>query len=71
MADGTSMCFDLATDPHWKTKETNPEVILELSQELHAWRMQHNRHVFTGFLVEDGGVGRWPTDVAWRQNTQP
>jgi arylsulfatase A-like enzyme len=66
MADGTSMCFDLATDPHWKTKETNPEVILALSQELHAWRMQHNRHVFTGFLVEQGGVGRWPTDVAWR-----
>lgn len=66
MADGTSMCFDLVTDPHWKTKETNTDIVLKLSQELHAWRMQHNRHAFTGFLVEDGGVGRWPTEVAWR-----
>jgi hypothetical protein len=66
MADGTSMCFDLATDPHWKTAETNTEVVLQLSQELHAWRMQHNQHTFTGFLVEDGGIGRWSPEVAWR-----
>ena len=66
MADGTSMCFDLATDPHWKTKETNTDIVLKLSQELHAWRMQHNRHNFTGFLVENGGIGRWSPEVAWR-----
>ena len=66
MADGTSMCFDLVADPHWKTEETNTDVVLKLSQQLHAWRMQHNRHTFTGFLVEDGGIGRWPTEVAWR-----
>jgi arylsulfatase A-like enzyme len=66
MADGTSMCFDLAKDPHWKTRETNADIVLKLSQQLHAWRMQHNRHSFTGFLVENGGVGRWSPEVAWR-----
>lgn len=66
MADGSSMCFDLVKDPDWKTKETNTDVVLELSQQLHAWRMQHNRHTFTGFLIEDGGIGRWSPEVAWR-----
>ena len=67
MADGSYLCFDLERDPQWKTKETNTDKILSLSQELHAWRMQHHRHVLTGFLTEDGGVGRWSPEVAWRE----
>ena len=70
LADGTSVCFDLAADPTWRTETADAEVILDLSRQLHAWRMQKNRHHFTGFLVDKGGVGRWPDGVSWRESGQ-
>jgi hypothetical protein len=30
------------------------------------WRMKNTNRTLTGFLVEDGGTGRWPTNVSWR-----
>jgi len=70
LADGTSVCFDLAADPTWRTETSDATVILDLSRQLHAWRMQKNRHQFTGFLVDKGGVGRWPDGVSWRESGQ-
>ena len=65
-ADGDFLCFDLASDPTWRTYEKDLQVALRLSSEMNAWRMQHNAHEFTGFLVQNGGVGRWPDGVPWR-----
>jgi arylsulfatase A-like enzyme len=70
LADGTALCFDLRADPTWRTQTSDPSVILDLSRELHAWRMQKNRHHFTGFLVDKGGIGRWPEGVAWRESRE-
>jgi len=65
-ADGEYLCFDLKTDPTWRTPETDVNKVFELSRKLMAWRMQYNRHEFTGFIVADGGKGRWPSGVPWR-----
>ena len=70
VADGTTLCFDLVADPTWRTQTDDPAVILDLSRQLHAWRMQKNRHHFTGFLVDKGGIGRWPDGVVWREGGQ-
>lgn len=70
LADGTTLCFDLEADPTWRTQTEDSSVILDLSRQLHAWRMQKNRHHFTGFLVNKGGLGRWPEGVAWRESGQ-
>ena len=59
-ADGTSLCFDLAADPTWRTPLTDPARILVLAQALLTWRAQHQDRTMTGMLVENGGVGRWP-----------
>jgi hypothetical protein len=29
--------------------------------------MEHADRTLTGFLVEEGGKGRWPDNVQWRQ----
>lgn len=70
LADGTTLCFDLHADPTWRAQTDDSSVILDLSRQLHAWRMQKNRHHFTGFLVDKGGIGRWPEGVAWRESGQ-
>ena len=58
--DGTSVCFDLAADPTWRTVVTDPATILPLAQAMLAWRSQHADRLHADFLVEDGGIGRWP-----------
>jgi arylsulfatase A-like enzyme len=65
-ADGEFLCFDLKADPTWRTPETDINKVFELSRTMNAWRMQNNRHEFTGFIVADGGKGRWPSGVPWR-----
>ena len=65
-ADGEFLCFDLEADPTWRTPETDIKKVFELSRIMNAWRMQNNRHEFTGFIVADGGQGRWPSGVPWR-----
>ncbi len=65
--DGSSLCFDLAADPTWRTLVTDPAIILEQAQAMLSWRSQHSDRTLTGLLVEDGGVGRWPPMPAtWR-----
>lgn len=60
-ADGSSLCYDLARDPTWHTLVEDPSVILPHAQALLSWRAQHMERTLTGMLVEDGGIGRWPT----------
>lgn len=64
--DGDFLCFDLAADNMWRTLTTDPVVISENARAMLTWRMEHANRTLTGFLVESGGVGRWPDNVEWR-----
>lgn len=64
--DGRHLCFDLAADPTWRTPCTDQSRVLRAAQELLTWRMQMTDRQHTGFLVENGGTGRWPAGVPWR-----
>ena len=64
--DGRFVCFDLAADPTWRTECDDQSRVLRAAQELLTWRMQMTDRQHTGFLVENGGTGRWPTGVPWR-----
>ena len=64
--DGRHVCFDIAADPTWRTECTDPSRVMRAAQELLTWRMQMTDRRHTGFLVENGGTGRWPAGVPWR-----
>lgn len=64
--DGSSLCFDLAADPTWRTPVTDVSRVLRMAQDMLVWRSSHADRTHTGFLVQDGGIGRWPDDVPWR-----
>jgi arylsulfatase A-like enzyme len=59
-ADGSSLCFDLAEDPTWRTTTNDPVTVLGQAQALLTWRARHADRTLTGMLVEGGGIGRWP-----------
>ena len=59
--DGSWLCFDIATDPTWRTECADQAIALSLAQAMLNWRSQHTERTLTGMLVEDGGIGRWPT----------
>lgn len=67
--DGSSLCFDLAADPTWRTPVTDAERILSMTRDMLVWRSVHADRTLTGLLVQDGGLGRWPADVPWRTST--
>lgn len=69
-ADGDHLCFDLAKDPTWRTYVTDPAVVADAARGMLTWRMMHANRDMTGFLVEHGGTGRWPTGVPWREEVQ-
>ncbi len=58
--DGSSLCFDLSTDPTWRTLVKDPAAVLAQAQALLTWRARNMDRTLTGMLVEDGGIGRWP-----------
>jgi arylsulfatase A-like enzyme len=60
MGDGDWLCYDLAADPTWCTRITDPAVVLPLAQQMLVWRQQHLDRQLTGMLLRDGGVGRLP-----------
>ena len=61
--DGSSLCFDLASDPTARTLVTDPTVVLGNAQAMLTWRSQHADRTMTDMLVEAGGVGRFPPDA--------
>lgn len=65
--DGDFLCFDIAADPSWRTTTQDAEIISREARAMLTWRMEHANRTNTGFLAENGGVGRWPDGVAWRQ----
>ena len=64
--DGSWLAFDLALDPTWRTTFDDPKRVLPLAQEMLLWRSHHTERTLSGMLLHDGGVGRWPAGVAWR-----
>jgi arylsulfatase A-like enzyme len=58
--DGTSLCFDLARDPTWRSLTTDPARHLAMAERMLTWRAQHQDRTLTGMLVSNGGIGRWP-----------
>jgi arylsulfatase A-like enzyme len=65
-ADGTWLCFDLVADPTWRTVESRNDVILDKARAMLQWRMNHARRDLSHMVMTNGGVGRWPPGVAWR-----
>ncbi len=63
--DGSWLAFDLVTDPTWRTYLSNTDEILALAQSMLVWHTQNFDRTMTGLLIQDGGVGRWPTGVSW------
>ncbi|MFM8310338.1 MAG: hypothetical protein ACKOAZ_00405, partial [Ilumatobacteraceae bacterium] len=61
--NGDWLCFDLAADPTWCTRIDDPTVVLPLAQQMLVWRQQFLDRQFTGMLLRDGGIGRWPDPV--------
>lgn len=58
--DGSSLAFDLAADPTWRTALADPHAVLHEAQAMLTWHAQHADRTLTGMLVDNGGVGRWP-----------
>ena len=65
-ADGSSLCFDLTSDPTWRTIETRHDVVLDKAQAMLQWRMNHARRDLSYLVIDGDGAGRWPSGVAWR-----
>ena len=59
-ADGSFKCFDLATDPTWRTECRDTERILRAAQEQLVWRQEHLRRDLTDMLLRPNRPGRWP-----------
>jgi arylsulfatase A-like enzyme len=62
--DGQWRCYDLATDPSWRTEVRDPDAILERAQEMLTWRSLHADRTLSDMLLIDGGIGRVPTVTA-------
>jgi arylsulfatase A-like enzyme len=58
---GSSICFDLAADPTWRTTTDDPSVIAALAEQMLSWRARNLDRTMTGMLLRDGGVGRRPS----------
>jgi arylsulfatase A-like enzyme len=58
--DGDWLCYDLAADPTWQTRTTDPAVVLPLAQAMLVWRQTHLERQLSGMLLRDGGIGRKP-----------
>jgi arylsulfatase A-like enzyme len=59
--NGTWECFDLAADPTWRTRITDPASVLPKAQALLAWRTRHADRRLAGTLIDDGVHGRTPS----------
>jgi hypothetical protein len=65
--NGSSLSFDLATDKTWRTYLNDPATTLAMAQDMLVWRSCRTNRELSGMLVENGGIGEWPTDVSWHK----
>ena len=64
--DGTWLCFDLESDPTWRTAESRHDIVLDKAQAMLQWRMNHARRDLSHLVIDGNVVGRWPAGVSWR-----
>jgi arylsulfatase A-like enzyme len=60
---GDWRCFDLASDPTWRTEVTDTDVVLERAQAMLTWRSRHADRTLTDMLLIGGGMGRIPETI--------
>ncbi|MCF8544716.1 MAG: sulfatase-like hydrolase/transferase, partial [Ilumatobacteraceae bacterium] len=65
--NGSSLSFDLAADKTWRTYSHDLAKTLAMAQDMLVWRSRHTNRKLSGMLIEQGGIGEWPTDVSWRK----
>lgn len=58
--DGSWRCFDLDTDPTWRTEHPDTDVVLACAQSLAGWRQEHLDRTYTDMLLTKDRRGRWP-----------
>src|SRR5205814_5739678 len=61
--NGSSLAFDLAADPTWRTPCRDQGDALALAQRMLTWRSEHTDRTLTGFYLADGGIGRRPVSA--------
>ena len=62
--DGSWRCFDLVSDPTWRTEVDDPGVVLPLAQAMLTWRSHHADRTLADLVIGAGGGGRWPPPPA-------
>ena len=61
--DGSSLTFDLAADPTWRTmvdERDDPTRVLDAARAMLRWRSTHADRTLAGTLIADGIQGRHP-----------
>ena len=58
--DGSWLCFDVVSDPTWRTEARDASVVLPLAQALAGWRQEHLDRTYTSMLLSPERLGRWP-----------
>ena len=61
--NGSWKCFDVATDPTWRTEITDPAIVLPEAQAMLTWRSQHADRTWTGTQLGPYRLGRWPSEL--------
>jgi arylsulfatase A-like enzyme len=61
--DGSYKCFDLATDPTWRTECQDTARVLEAAQQQLVWRQENLRHDLTNMLLSPRRLGNWPSEL--------
>ena len=64
--NGDWLAFDIAADPTWRTPIPDARRVLPLAQRMLTWRSQHAQRELSGLKLEQGGIGRWPAGIDWR-----
>ncbi len=63
--DGSWLCFDLLTDPTWRTAVQDLSIVLKHAQAMLQWQMQHTDRTLTGLIIDNGVTGRLPAGILW------
>ena len=61
--DGSRLCFDLRTDPTWRTTTEDPDVLIAAMEAQLDWRQVHLRRELTDLLLRPGHPGQWPANT--------
>jgi len=62
--NGDWRCYDLATDPTWRTGHHEPARVLPLAQAMLSWRSQHADRILADTLIYGEVFGRTPERLA-------